>query len=309
MTKLIAVCGATGNQGGSVAKLLLQSPDKYTVRALTRDPQSPAAQNLARLGAEVVKADLTVPSDVTEALKGCWGVFGVTNFYDPKIKDDPSSEEKQGKNLVDAALAADVKCFIWSTLPSSRKISGGRLVSQIYEGKYQVDDYIREKGLPASFLYTGNFYENMVYRSHMQYHREKDQVEFRQPIVKETTKLAMLYVEKDLAGVAEAIFDQWEAKKDELNHQYLYVTNARITPLDIINSVKKVTGKECYYTVLPSTGVPDRDIMFQLYNEMGMYGAKEIPDENILKLGVKLHDIDDFVRDRLAPHLGLDVIA
>lgn len=69
-----------------------------------------------------------------------------------------------------------------------------------------------------------------------------------------------------------------------------------------------VTGKEAIYTVLPTTGVPDRDIMFQLYNEMGMYGAKEIPDEKIMKLGVQLHDVDDFVRSRLAPHLGLPVI-
>ncbi|PCH37493.1 NAD(P)-binding protein [Wolfiporia cocos MD-104 SS10] len=309
MGKLIAVCGATGNQGGSVARLLLQYPNEYTVRALTRDPQSRGAQELANLGAEVVKADLTIPSDVNEALKGCWGVFGVTNFYDPKIKDDPGSEERQGKNLVDAALSAGVRCFVWSTLPSSKRISGGRLVSRIYEGKYQVDDYIREKNLPACFLYTGNFYENMVYRAHMQYDAERDLVEFRQPIVKATTKLAMLYVEKDLSAVTKAVFDQWEAKQGELNHQYLYVSNARITPQDILASVKRVTGKECIYTVLPTTGVPDRDVMFQLYNEMGMYGAKEIPDENILKLGVKLHSIDDFVRARLAPHLGLPVVA
>lgn len=51
-----------------------------------------------------------------------------------KIKDDPSSEERQGKNLVDAALANGVQCFVWSTLPSSHAISRGRLVSQIYEG-------------------------------------------------------------------------------------------------------------------------------------------------------------------------------
>ncbi|KAH9829567.1 NAD(P)-binding protein [Rhodofomes roseus] len=309
MVKRIAVCGATGNQGGSVAKLLLQHPDQYEVRALTRDPASATAQDLAKLGAEVVRADLTVPSDVKAALKDCWGVFGVTNFYDPKIKDDPGSEERQGKNLVDAALAAGAECFVWSTLPSSRKISGGRLVSRIYEGKYQVDDYIRETGLPAVFLYTGNFYENMVYRSHMVYHPDKDLVEFRQPIVKETTQLAMLYVEKDLSGITKAIFDKWGSRKDELNHQYLYCTNARLTPLDITASVKKITGKECVYTALPTTNVPDRDIMFQLYNELGMYGTKEIPDENVLKLGVQLHGIDDFVRSKLAPHLGLPVIA
>lgn len=69
--------------GGSIAKLLLQYPDQYTVRALTRDPGSAAAQQLAKLGAEVVRADLTVPADVSAALTDCWGVFGVTNFYDP----------------------------------------------------------------------------------------------------------------------------------------------------------------------------------------------------------------------------------
>ncbi|KAI0708016.1 NAD(P)-binding protein [Earliella scabrosa] len=308
MTRTIAVCGATGNQGGSVAKLLLKHPDLYRVRALTRDPQSDAAQGLARLGAEVARADLTVPADVKEALRGCWGVFGVTNFYDSKIKDDPGSEEQQGKNLVDAALENAIECFVWSTLPSSKQISGGRLVSRIYEGKYHVDDYIREKNLPAIFLYTGNFYENMILRSHMKYNRELDRVEFHQPVIKESTQLAMLYVQKDLCAVTKAVFDSWDTQQDELNHQYLYVANTRLTPLDILASVKKMTGKEGTYHCLPTTGVPDRDIMFQLYNEMGMYGIKALPDEGIVKLGVQLHGVDDFVREMLAPHLGLPLV-
>ncbi|GBE83552.1 NAD(P)-binding protein [Sparassis crispa] len=307
MPKLIAVTGATGNQGGSVARLLLKYPEQYKVRALTRDPSSSAATALAALGAEVVQADLVLPETIRPALEGCWGVFGVTNFYDPKIKDDPGSEEQQGRNLVDAALAAGVACFVWSTLPSSRKISGGRLVSRIYEGKCQVDEYIRETGLPATFLYTGNFYENMVYRAHMQYDPEADVVEFHQPVVKEDTKLAMLYVEKDLAGVTKAVLDQYEARP-ELHHEYLYVSNARVSPREIVAAVTKVTGKRAAYVTLATTGVPDRDIMFRLYNEMGMYGGKEIPDENVLALGVELHSVEDFIRERLAPHLGLPVV-
>lgn len=55
-------------------------------------------------------------------------------------------------------------------------------------GKYHVDDYMREKNLPGTFLYTGNFYENMVLRSHMKYDRELDRVEFHQPVIKETTQ-------------------------------------------------------------------------------------------------------------------------
>ena len=69
-----------------------------------------------------------------------------------------------------------------------------------------------------------------------------------------------------------------------------------------------MTGKTATYHVLPTTGVQDRDIMFQLYNEMGMYGTKALPDENILQLGVQMHGIDDFVREVLAPHLGLPLL-
>ena len=66
-----------------------------------------------------------------------------------------------------------------------------------------------------------------------------------------------------------------------------------------------VTGKKCIYETLSTTGVPDRDIMYQLYNEVGMYGNQELPDENIVKLGVKMHGIEDFVRERLVVHLGI----
>ena len=91
MSRLICVTGATGNQGGSVAKLLLQYPDQYKVRAVTRRPDSDAATQLRDLGAEVVKADLNVEIEVAEAVKGCWGVFAVTSSYDAVSLPNPSS--------------------------------------------------------------------------------------------------------------------------------------------------------------------------------------------------------------------------
>lgn len=175
-------------------------------------------------------------------------------------------------------------------------------------GKYHVDDYIREKTFPACFLYTGNFYENMILRSHMKYNASIDTIEFHQPIINPDTKLAMLFVEKDLSGIAKAVFDQWDLKKDQLTHKYLYCTDARVSPNDILACVKRISGKEAVYKRLEGTGWPDRDIMFQLYNECGMYGTKEIPDDNVLALEVELHGIDDFVRSRLLPHLGLAAV-
>ncbi|KAL1885703.1 hypothetical protein Plec18167_001198 [Paecilomyces lecythidis] len=310
MTKLIAVTGATGNQGGSVAKLLLQHPQEYRVRALTRNPDSAAAKQLADLGAEIVRADLTVPSDIPPALKDCWGVFGVTNFYDTKITNDPGSEEQQGKHLAKAALDAGVQCFVWSTLPSSAKLSEGKLVSRIYEGKYHVDDYIREISLPAVFVYTGTFYENLIYRNHVKYDKEQDIIEFKQPILLPETRLAMLYVEKDLSTIVKAIFDQWDTKHEDLNHKYLYAMNARVAQREITEAIEKLSGKQVKYTVLETTGVHDRDIMFHLYNHGYMYRGATVPDENVFKLlGVKFHDLEDFVRDKLLPYLGLKVVS
>ncbi|KAJ9306498.1 hypothetical protein DTO217A2_4044 [Paecilomyces variotii] len=310
MGGLIRSGGATGNQGGSVAKLLLHHPEEYRVRALTRNPDSAAARELAGLGAEIVRADLTVPSDVPPALEGCWGVFGVTNFYDTSIKDDPGSEEQQGKHLAKAALDAGVQCFVWSTLPSSEKLSEGKLVSRIYEGKYHVDEYIREINLPGVFVYTGTFYENLIYRNHVKYDKEQDIIEFTQPILLPETRLAMLYVEKDLSAIVKAIFDQWDTKHGELNHKYLYAMNTRIAQSEISEAIEKLSGKHVKYTVLETTGVQDRDIMFRLYNHGYMYRGARIPDENVFKLlGVKFHDFEDFVRDKLLPYLGLEVVS
>ena len=90
--------------------------------------------------------------------------------------------------MVKASFDAGVQCFIWSSLPSSAQISSGRLVSKIYEGKYHVDAYIKDIGLPASIFYTGNFYENMVLRKHVTYNRDSDVIEFRHTVIKKDTK-------------------------------------------------------------------------------------------------------------------------
>jgi uncharacterized protein YbjT (DUF2867 family) len=82
LPRIIAITGATGNQGGSVARHLLNYPEKYRVRAVTRNLRSKAAQDLAEMGAELIQADLTKQETLPVVVKGCWGVFGVTNFYD-----------------------------------------------------------------------------------------------------------------------------------------------------------------------------------------------------------------------------------
>uniref|UniRef100_A0A0D2Y1T0 NmrA-like domain-containing protein n=1 Tax=Fusarium oxysporum (strain Fo5176) TaxID=660025 RepID=A0A0D2Y1T0_FUSOF len=150
--------------------------------------------------------------------------------------------------------------------------------------KASVDAVIRDAGLKGAFIRTGNFYENMISRKYAAYDKENDVITMTRPIIGPDAELTSLYVEKDLGAVAKALFDQWDEKKDILD----------------------VSGKKVIYKVKPTCGIPDRDIMLQLYNNVGMYPGVEIPTPEVAMLGVKLHSAEDFIRERLLPHLELD---
>jgi uncharacterized protein YbjT (DUF2867 family) len=94
--RLYTVVGATGKQGGSVVQALLEHQDRYRVRALTRDPSKPAAQQLAKKGAEVVKCDVTKESDLRAAFDGSYGVFAVTDAATSSQTGDEEQEKKTG---------------------------------------------------------------------------------------------------------------------------------------------------------------------------------------------------------------------
>jgi len=111
MSDRILVTGATGLQGGAVARHLLKL-GKPEVRCLTRRPDSEASKTFKQLGADVVKADFDDPASLKPVLKGCTGVFGVTNFWEAFLR-----EYEQGANLIDAASEAGVAHLVLSTLP------------------------------------------------------------------------------------------------------------------------------------------------------------------------------------------------
>src|SRR5690242_6452018 len=102
--KLIAVTGATGQQGGAVARKLLA--EGWKVRALTRDLDKPAAQELASLGAELVRGDMDDRAELDAAFQGVYGVFSVQNFWLPNVGYE--GEIRQGNNVADAAREAGV---------------------------------------------------------------------------------------------------------------------------------------------------------------------------------------------------------
>jgi uncharacterized protein YbjT (DUF2867 family) len=150
--KLIAVVGATGQQGGAVVRAL-QADNQFKVRALTRNP---AKQR--ELADEVIQADLNRPETLTAAFEGAHGVFLVTNFREEGI-----DEVEQATAAIRAAKDAGVKHFVWSTLPDVEAISGGKLHVPHFTGKAKVDRIVKEAGFANhTFVIAPFYYQNLI---------------------------------------------------------------------------------------------------------------------------------------------------
>ena len=148
--KIVLVAGATGQQGGAVARRLLR--EGWRVRALTRDPSKPAARSLANQGAEVVPGDLNDRGSVERALANVYGVFSVQE-YGPAGYD---GEVRQGKTLAEAANAAGVKHFVYTSVASANAGTG----LPHFESKWKIEQRIRALDLPATILRPVSFMEN-----------------------------------------------------------------------------------------------------------------------------------------------------
>jgi len=150
--KLIAVVGATGQQGGAVVRAL-QAGNQFKVRALTRNPAKHR-----ELADEVIQADLNRPETLSAAFAGAHGVFLVTNF-----REEGTDEVDQATAAVRAAKKAGVKHFIWSTLPDVEAISGGKLHVPHFSGKAKIDRIVKEAGFANhTFVIAPFYYQNLI---------------------------------------------------------------------------------------------------------------------------------------------------
>ncbi|MFY7064621.1 NmrA family NAD(P)-binding protein [Nocardiopsis changdeensis] len=153
--RTVLVTGATGGQGGAVARALLDRG--WGVRALVRSPEAPAARALAALGAEPVVGDLDDPGSLRAAARGAHGVFSVQpcDLADP----DPATEVRRGRNVADAAAAAGAAHLVYTSAAAAGQGSG---VAH-FESKAEIEAYVESAGVPATVLRPVYFMENWRY--------------------------------------------------------------------------------------------------------------------------------------------------
>jgi uncharacterized protein YbjT (DUF2867 family) len=169
--KIIAVLGATGSQGGGLARAILNDRmGAFAVRALTRDPNSEKAQELSKLGAEVVKADANSMASLRAAFDGVFGAYCVTFFWEHFL---PEKELAQASAMATAAKMAGVKHVIWSTLEDTRlkvPLKDKRMPTLMehykvphFDAKGESDQAFRQAGGPTTYLRTSFYWENFIY--------------------------------------------------------------------------------------------------------------------------------------------------
>jgi uncharacterized protein YbjT (DUF2867 family) len=149
----ILVTGATGKQGGAVARELLARG--YRVRAMTRHPEGEAAQDLAQLGAEVVRGDLDNPASLAKAVKGVWGVFSVQNTWEAGVE----KEEEQGKRFARISREGGVQHFVYSSVGSAHRNTG----IPHFDNKWRVEGTVRSLDFPSYTIVRPVFFmENFL---------------------------------------------------------------------------------------------------------------------------------------------------
>ncbi len=251
----ILVTGATGQQGGAVARELLAAG--HSVRAMTRKPDSDAAQALAALGAEVVAGDLDDTASLAAALDGVWGVFAVQNSWEAGIE----GEEEQGKRIAQLAKDAGVQHFVYTSVGGADRKTG----IPHFDNKFRVEEKVRSLGFPSyTVLRPVFFMENFLspwYKPAM----DEGNLAISMP---SDTKLQMIAV-ADIGKYGRMAFEQ----HDKMNGKAIELAGDDMTMPRAAEIISKASDKSISFFQVPIEEVrkfsDDFALMFEWFDRVG----------------------------------------
>jgi uncharacterized protein YbjT (DUF2867 family) len=274
--KIIVVFGATGAQGGGLARAILNDPNsEFAVRAVTRDSSSAKAKELASLGAELFTADVDDPVSVRKALSGAYGAYFVTFYW---AHFSPDKEKAEAAIFAQAAKEARLQHAIWSTLEDVRTyvpLDDNRMPTLMekykvphFDAKGECDRLFTESGVPTTFLRASFYWDNFVYFGAGPKKGEDGKLYLTLPIG--DAPMAGIAAE-DIGKSAYGIF----RKGPSLAGQVIGVAGEQLTGSEMAEALSKALGQPVVYnkispSVYRSFGFPGADDlgnMFQFYDE------------------------------------------
>ena len=274
--KIITVFGATGAQGGGLARAIATDANsEFAVRAVTRDINSDKAKALAALGVEVVAGDLGDEASVHKALEGAYGAFFVTFFW---AHFSPEQEKAEAALFAKAAKAAGIQHAIWSTLEDTRELvplDDDRMPTLM--GKYKVPHFdakgesnkqFVDAGVPTTFLHASFYWDNFIYFGAGPKRGEDGKLALTLPIGE--SKMAGVAAE-DIGKCAYGIFK----KGAEFIGKYVGVAGEHLTGTQMADAMGRALGEPVVYNKVPAAvyrsfgfpGAEDLGNMFQVYDE------------------------------------------
>lgn len=282
-TKIIAVTGATGAQGGGLVRAILaDAGGGFAARAITRNADSEKARALKALGAEVVAADLDDVASLKRAFSGAHGVYGVTNFWEHFSAE---KEMAQARNLADAAKAAGVPHVIWSTLEDTRRFVPlsdprmptihGKYKVPHFDGKGEADAFFDPK--TTTWLLTSFYWDNLIHFGMGPKPGADGRLTFGLPMM--DRKLPGIAA-SDIGACAYGIF-----KRPDLVGQRVGIAGEHLTGAEMAAGLSKALGKEVAYQAIP----------FDVYRGLGFPGADDLG--NMFQFNAEFSDAFCAVRD------------
>lgn len=279
-TKIIAVVGSTGAQGGGLARAILADRSGgYAARALTRKPDSDAAKALAKQGAEVVRCDIDDAGSVRSAFRGAHGAYCVTNYWEHFSVD---REIAQAKNMAAAAKAEGVAHAIWSTLEDTRKwvpLTDKRMPTLFerykvphFDGKGEADGIFKASGAPTTYLLTSFYWDNFIFFGMGPKKGPDGRLAITFPMG--DRKLPGIAVE-DIGKCAYGVF----RRGGEFVGRTVGISGGQLTGTQMAAAMSKALGKEVVYNAVP----------FDVYRGFGFPGAEDLGNMFQFK-----HDFNDY---------------
>jgi len=279
--RIVLVAGATGRQGGAVVRHML--PKGWRLRALTRNPKSYAARQLAEKGVELAEGDMDDPASLERAARGVYGIYSVQDFWTVGAR----REVQQGKNLADVAKKAGVEHFVYSSVGGAERNTG----ITHWETKWVVEKHVRSLNLPVTILRPASFMET--------YHITEVEIGLLKGKLADPIRGDKPYqtIATDDIGAFSAL--AFERPKDFIGLD-LEIAGSELTNIDAAKVFSRVLNRPVKFQKLPLPIVrlvlgKEFYEMFHWFNSKG-YQAN-IPELRRRYPELRLHSLEDWLRE------------